>query len=221
MARRQHSRRAGITDAGRTFDDESTRNHVGDARTSDPVPTSASHRHDQNARDKFGGFNWGACFFGWLVAIGVSILASSVIGAVATAVGSSTDITQTDAERQAGTIGILAGAVLLAVLLLGYYAGGYVAGRMSRFDGGRQGVGVWLIGLVVTILAAVAGFIFGSQYNVLNRVDLPNLPVAEDKVSLGAIIAGAAVLLGTLLAAFLGGKVGHRYHDRVDRAVGS
>jgi hypothetical protein len=177
-------------------------------------------RDDQDARDKFGGFNWGSCFFGWLVAIGVSILLSSIIGAIASGVGSSVDVNQNDAERQAGTIGIIAAVVLLVVLLLGYYAGGYVAGRMSRFDGGRQGFGVWVIGLVVTIAAAVLGFVFGSQYNILNRVNLPNLPVAEDKASIGAVITGVAVLLGTLLAAYLGGKVGHRYHDRVDRAVG-
>lgn len=175
---------------------------------------------DQVARDKFGGFNWGTCFFGWLVAIGVSILLSSIIGAVASGIGSANDITQNQAERQAGTIGIVAAVVLLVVLLLGYYAGGYVAGRMSRFDGGRQGVGVWVIGLLITIIAAVLGFIFGSEYNILNRVDLPNLPVAEDKIGIGALITGAAVLLGTLLAAFLGGKVGHRYHDRVDRLAG-
>ena len=34
------------------------------------------------------------------------------------------------------------------------YGGGYVAGRMARFDGGRQGFRVWLLGLLVTIAAA-------------------------------------------------------------------
>ena len=179
-----------------------------------------SLRSDQDARDKFGGLNLGACFFGWLVAIGVTILLSSIIGAIASAVGSSIKVSQDDAERQAGTIGIVAAVVLLVVLLLGYYAGGYVAGRMSRFDGGRQGIGVWVIGLLITIVAAVLGFVFGSEYNILNRVDLPNLPVAEEEASIGAIITGAAVVLGTLVAAFLGGKVGHHYHDRVDRAAG-
>ncbi|MCW2813891.1 MAG: hypothetical protein JWN84_1346 [Nocardioides sp.] len=181
---------------------------------------TTSRRTDQDARDKFGGLNLGACFFGWLVAIGVSILLSSIIGAIASGVGDSINVTQDDAERQAGTIGIVAAVVLLVVLLLGYYAGGYVAGRMSRFDGGRQGIGVWVIGLLITIIAAVLGFVFGSEYNILNRVNLPNLPVAEDEASIGAIITGAAVVLGTLVAAFFGGKVGHHYHDRVDRAAG-
>ncbi len=174
--------------------------------------------HD-DARDKFGGINWGAAFFGWLVAVGVSILLLGIIGAVASAIGSSNDITQSQAERQAGTIGIVAAAVLLGVLLLGYYAGGYVAGRMSRFDGGKQGLATWLIGLLVTIAAAITGVVFGAQYNVLNRVNLPNVPVAEDQIGWGGLITAVAVILGTLLVAVLGGVVGHRYHNRVDKAA--
>ena len=53
------------------------------------------------------------------------------------------------------------------MLLVAYYFGGYVAGRMARFNGPRQGLGVWLIGLVVTVALAVAGALFGAEYNVL------------------------------------------------------
>ena len=41
---------------------------------------------------------------------------------------------------------------------------------MARFDGGRQGIAVWVIGLAVTITLAAAGAIFGSEYNVLERL---------------------------------------------------
>lgn len=190
--------------------------------SSDPdtrAAAAAEVRDDENARDKFGGLNLGAAFFGWLVAIGVAILLTSIIGAVLVAVGSNTSITQSDAERSAGTIGISAGIVLLLVLAIAYYAGGYVAGRMSRFDGARQGAGVWVLGLVVTIAAVILGIVFGNEYNVLNRVDLPNVPIADDTVSIGGLITAAAVIILTLLTAMLGGKIGHRYHTKVDRAA--
>jgi len=173
----------------------------------------------EEAREKFGGLNWGACFFGWLVAIAVAILLTSIVGAVVAAAGSSTSVTQSEAERRLGDIGLAAAIVLLVVLGVGYFAGGYVAGRMSRFDGARQGLGVWLIGLVVTVLAIALGAIFGSQYNVLNRVNLPNLPISTEQLGWGAAITAAAVIALTLLAAMLGGKVGHRYHSRVDRVA--
>ncbi|HET6561598.1 MAG TPA: hypothetical protein VFG72_06965 [Marmoricola sp.] len=178
-----------------------------------------SHRGHQEARDRFGGINWGAAFFGWLVAIAMTILLVSIVGAVLTAVGSSQNITQSDAERQAGTIGIAAGIVLLVVLAIAYYTGGYVAGRMSRFDGGKQGLATWIIGLVVTLVAIGLGAIFGNEYNLLDRVDLPRIPLSTDELSTGGVITALAVLVLSLLAAMLGGKVGHRYHDKVDRVA--
>lgn len=174
---------------------------------------------DSEARDRFGGLNIGAAFFGWLVAIAVAILLTSIVGAVLAAVGSQVSVTQDDAERSAGTIGIAAGVVLLVVLTLAYYTGGYVAGRMSRFDGARQGVGVWVLGLLVTVVALGLGALFGSEYNILDRVDLPRLPVSLDEAGVGGLITAAAVLVLTLLGAVLGGIIGHRYHDKVDRAA--
>jgi hypothetical protein len=167
--------------------------------------------------DKFGGANVGAGIYGWLVATATAVLLTSVVGAVAAAIGDSQNITQSDAERQAGTVGLVSALVLLAVLLIGYYAGGYVAGRMSRFDGGRQGVLVWAIGVLVTALAVALGWAFGAKYNLLDRVNLPRIPIPHDQLTWGGVVAGIAVLVGTLLAAVAGGKVGRHYHDRVDR----
>jgi uncharacterized membrane protein len=194
---------------------EETRADVVDTR--DPAVATTSGTAE--ARDRFGGFNWGACFFGWLVAVAIAILLTSIVGAIAAAVGSNANVTQSDAQRQAGTIGLAAAIVLLAVLLIGYYTGGYVAGRMSRFDGARQGLGVWLIGLVVTILAIALGAIFGAQYNILDRVSLPRIPISTDQLGWGGVITAVLVVLGTLFAAILGGAVGRRYHTRVDKVV--
>jgi len=213
MARNKSHRHEGDShdDAGSTRDD----------LTDDQ---SAEHRRpvrndDSEARDRFGGLNIGAAFFGWLVAIGIAVLLTSIIGAIAAGIGYAQDVTQSQAQREAGTVGLTAGIVLIVVLLLAYYTGGYVAGRMSRFDGARQGLGVWVVGLVVTVLAVVAGVAFGSEYNILDRVSLPRLPIPTDQMTTGGIIAGVVILLGTLLAAMAGGKVGHRYHDKVDRAA--
>lgn len=170
------------------------------------------------AREEYGGMNAGADFFGWLVAVAVATLLTGIIGAVVAAVSETADISQSDAERDAGTIGIVAAAVLVLVVAVGYYAGGYVAGRMSRFDGARQGLGVWLIGLLVMIVAGVIGAVFGNEYNVLDRVDLPQLPVSDEDASTGALITGAALLVVSLIAALAGGRVGRNYHNKVDAA---
>ena len=102
--------------------------------------------------------------------------------ALLAATGAAVGLTDTDAAEatdKATTIGIVGGVLLLIVLLVAYYFGGYVAGRMARFNGPRQGLGVWLIGLVVTIALAVAGALFGAEYNVLSGLNLPRIPVGE------------------------------------------
>jgi hypothetical protein len=174
--------------------------------------------HDARVRkrDEFGGLNWGAAFFGWLVAVGLAVLLTAIVSAAGAAIGL-TEVTGSGAERNAETIGIVGGALLLLILLCAYYAGGYVAGRMSRFDGGRQGFGVWVLGLLVTIALAVAGIIGGSEYNVLQQLELPRIPIDEGSLTTAAIVALAAIVIGTLLGAVAGGKAGQRYHRRIDR----
>ena len=145
------------------------------------------------------------------------MLLTALLAAAGAAVGL-TATTESEATANAEEIGLGGGIALVIVLMLAYYAGGYVAGRMSRFDGGRQGLGTWAIGLFVTVALAVAAVILGDQYNVLEQLNLPSLPVGEDTLATGGIIALAAIVVGSLLAAMFGGKVGERYHKRVDRA---
>ena len=182
------------------------------------VGTGASARDVRaRQRDEFGGFNWGSAFFGWLVAVGLGALLTAILAAAGTAIGL-TSVGEGDAKANADTIGIGGGILLLIVSMIAYYAGGYVAGRMSRFDGARQGFGVWIFGLIVTVAIAAAGWILGDKYNVLDQLNLPRIPVSAGDLTTGGLIALAAILLGTLLAAILGGKVGQRYHNKVDRA---
>ncbi len=215
MARRRSgTQRASTTGDGRHETDRSTAE--GTSARSD------EHRRDvdvERQREEFGGINWGSAFFGWLVAIGITTLLTALLSAAGTAIGL-TELSGGEARSSAGALSIVGAVLLIVVLALGYYAGGYVAGRMSRFDGARQGLAVWVIGLAVTVLLAVIGAIAGSEYNVLAQLNLPRIPIDEGSLAAGALIALAVVLIATALAAVFGGKVGQRYHRKVDR-VGS
>ena len=182
-----------------------------------PVAERIAADAEVRRREEFGGLNWGAAVFGWLVAIGLAALLVGIVAAAGAALGLS-EVSRSEARSNAETIGIVGGALLVGILALAYFAGGYVAGRMSRFDGARQGLGVWVIGLLATAALAVAGVIGGAEYNVLERLDLPRIPIEEGDLTTGGAIALAAVLVGTLFASMLGGKAGQRYHRRVDAA---
>ena len=170
-------------------------------------------------RDRFGGIKWGAAFFGWLSANGLAVVLVALLSAGGVALGLANGLdTADEAVAQADTVGLGGGIAILVVLFLAYLAGGYVAGRMARFDGARQGVATWLIGLIVVLLLAAAGAILGAQYNVLQQLNLPRIPIEEGQATTGGIITLVAILVVTLLGAVLGGKIGERYHRRIDRA---
>ena len=140
-------------------------------RPSGRRPTGAPRRRTRDEvrrrqREEYGGLNWGSAFFGWLVAVGVADAADRAPERAPARRSASPD-EHADADN-AGTIGIVGGILLLAILAVAYYAGGYVAGRMARFNGPRQGLAVWLIGLIVTVVLAVAGVLLGAEYNVLS-----------------------------------------------------
>ena len=187
-----------------------------DVDTRDDVGTRDRQEVRERQRDEFGGTNVGAAFFGWLVAVGMAAILTGILSAAGAAIGL-TEVSGSEASGNAETISVVGGVILLLILMLAYYSGGYVSGRMSRFDGGRQGVAVWIIGLLVTIALAILAAIGGSEYNVLSRFELPRIPIDEGDLATGGIIALVAVILGTLIAALLGGKAGHRYHRKVDR----
>jgi hypothetical protein len=186
----------------------------------EPETQRSSATRQEVAHRRFGGANPGAVFFGWLVAAGVAILLAGILAGIAAAVGETADLTNGDLEGQAGDLGIGAVVLLMVVLLVAYWCGGYVAGRMSRFDGARQGLAVWLLGLLVTTLAVGLGALFEWQYDASDRIDLPSIPFSDGELTVGGLVAGVAVLVVTLIGALLGGAVGHRYHDRVDRVAG-
>lgn len=117
------------------------------------------------------------------------------------------------------SVGLIGGIVLLAVIFVAYLAGGYVAGRMARFNGLKQGLGVWLWAVIIAIVAAAAGMLAGARFDVLARVNsFPRLPLNEGTLTTGGILVAIGVVAASLIGALLGGLAGMRYHRRVDRA---
>jgi amino acid transporter len=167
-------------------------------------------------REEYGGINWGAAFFGFLVAVGMAAILLGILSAAGAAFGL-TDLSQSEANSNADTIGLVGGILLVAVLAIAYYFAGYVSGRMSRFDGGRQGLGSWAIGVVVAIALGVAGWLIDPDWNVFDKLGLPHVPIDQGALTTGGAIALAAVLVLSLLAAMAGGKAGERYHRKIDR----
>ena len=198
-----------------------------------PAPTAAApvadptlaNRETAVARQKerFGGIKVGSAFFGWLTATGMAVLLTALVAAAGTAVGlaNNTDVNQAvnQAAQNSGTVGLVGIIVLLVILFLSYYCGGYVAGRMARFNGAKQGLMVWVWALIAAIVIAVLGLVAGQQFNVLaNLNSFPRIPINEGQLTTTSIIAAVVVAVVALVGAVLGGLAGMRFHRKVDRA---
>ena len=176
-------------------------------------------------KEQFGGLKIGSAFFGWVAAAGIAVLLTSLLTAAGVVLSLTSNTSTTDIAHQATagtgtakTVGLVGAILLLVVLFVAYYCGGYVAARMARFNGAKQGLAVWLWGIVFAVVIFILVKIAGSKYNILTNLNLPRIPVGEGTVTTAAIIAIAAIILVTLGAAVLGGLAGMRFHRHVDQA---
>ena len=175
--------------------------------------------------ERFGGLKVGSAFFGFMTAAGIAVLLLALLSAAGVVLSLTSNTTTKDITNQASaatgtakTIGLIGAILLLVVLFLAYYCGGYVAGRMARFAGTRQGLGVWLWSILFAVVIFILVKVAGSKYNILSNLNLPRIPVDEGSLTTAGIIAIVAVVLVSLGAALLGGKAGMHFHRKVDRA---
>jgi hypothetical protein len=122
----------------------------------------------------------------------------------------------------------ITGLVLVAILVfLTYFFGGYVAGRLARFDGGRNGAMLLLwTGVTVLVLALINAVLSGFlPEGISEDIDIliQNFLFSTIGGLSGLGIAGVLIFVGALLfslvGGFLGGRLGSRYHAEIDRTT--
>jgi len=198
-----------------------------EATTKPSVPPVPGERKPATAqREQFGGVKWGSAFFGWLTATGTAVILAALAAATGTMLGLSSANGDVGQLRQAAqdpvtvqTTGVVGVIVVLMIVLAAYYCGGYVAGRMARFNGVRQGVAVWLWAVFFDVVVAVLAVIAGSGFNVVATLNgLPRLPIDVGDLTTAGIVTALLALATSLVGAILGGLAGMRFHRKIDRA---
>jgi ABC-type transport system involved in cytochrome c biogenesis permease subunit len=166
------------------------------------------------AKDRFGGIDLPASLVGMLTALAVLVLLGGLVGAAIGAIGYQTGLSGDDVE-DISIASLVGGLVVLAVA---YLIGGWTAGRIARYDGARNGLmtGVWTI-VLAGALSVLAAW-FGSEYDVLANVELPQW-FDRDAVTTTAIVSGVAAIATMLVAGLVGGLWGTRYHRLADQTI--
>ena len=156
-------------------------------------------------RSRFGGVDPVAVLAGLAAALGTLLALSTLLGALGVEGGGQVD-------RQAlSVVGVVAGLLALGLSLL---FGGYVAGRVARYSGLLNGLLTGIAFVVVTALlsALAATFADDAQLGLPQWLD-------RDTATTAAIVTGLLALALALGAAALGGRLGSRWHRRVDETL--
>ncbi len=173
--------------------------------------------------DRFGGTDLTAAVLGMFTALGVLVFLGALIAAGNASIPYQLSAIDLDGNLQ--PVEVVASLVAIAVLFFSFLAGGFVAGRVARYNGGLNGFGAALIFVAVVAMFGALGAWFGSEYNAFAGVDLPNwfgqfdaFFAAEEK-SLKVVAAAAAGIVAALLGGHVGGLWGEEFHRRADAAV--
>lgn len=161
------------------------------------------------ARSRFGGFDVAAAFAGMLAALGLTVLLAGIAGAAGT-IGYQRGTSAGDLS----TGGLVTG---MAVLLISFFVGGWVAGRMSRYDGVLNGLLCALLFVALAGAMSALGNYLDDKYDFFHNVQLPQwFSGADTRAALVTAALGIAVMV---IAAALGGAIGSRYHRRADTVI--
>jgi heme/copper-type cytochrome/quinol oxidase subunit 2 len=190
--------------------------------THEPNPDARRADIDRE-HERFGGVKIFCAFFGWLTATGMTVLLTALVAAAGAGVGLASDASDiADAANDRGVsveeIGWAGVVLVLVIVFVSYYSGGYVAGRMARFDGIRQGLAVFGWTVLIAIVIAVLGAVAGSKYDVLDELNsFPRIPNDLSDLSIQAVVVLVGVIAAALVGAMVGGLAGMHFHRKVDR----
>ena len=186
----------------------------GTTQTRDVTPREA--RRDvgvSEARARFGGVDIPASLVGMLAALALVGLFGGLVSAAIGAVGYQTGLD--DAAEELSLASLIGG---LVVLFVAFLVGGWAAGRMARYSGAVNGLMTAVWAIVLAALVSVLAALFGDEYDVLRRIELPQW-FSTEALTAGAIISGAVAIATMLIAGLLGGTLGERYHRRADATI--
>lgn len=173
----------------------------------------------RGVRERFGGADVLAGILGMFAALGTLVFLGALLAAGGAGLGY--QLNQIDFDGNLQDVEIVGAIIAIVVVLASFFVGGWTAGRVARYDGGINGMGValWFI-LLVAIFGALGAWV-GQEYNAFAGVDLPNWfgQLGADEVTLKSIAGALAGIVAALLGGYLGGVVGDDYHQKADAAL--
>jgi hypothetical protein len=172
-------------------------------------------------KDRFGGADVVAGILGMFAALGTLVFLGALLAAGAGEIPY--QLNQIDVDGNLEEVEVIGAIVAIAVVFVSFFLGGWAAGRMARYDGGINGVGVALWFILLVAIFALLGAWVGPEYNAFAAAGLPDwfAQIGADDVTLKAIAGALAGVVAAVLGGGIGGQLGEQYHRRIDAALTS
>lgn len=183
------------------------------------TPISENDPDVDPVRERYGKADLVASILGMFAALGTLVFLGALFAAGTASIELQTNLLTQDGNLdEIETVGAIAAG---AVLFVSFLVGGIAAGRMSRYDGGMNGLGtaLWFL-LLVSVFAALGAWV-GEEYNAFANADLPNWvsQIDVEGVTTAAIIMSIVSVVLIFLGGYLGGRIGDSYNRKVDAAL--
>jgi hypothetical protein len=163
---------------------------------------------------KSGGADIGASLSGMFAALGALAFLGAVIVALATEFDYQLDLIDSEgAVVEASIAGTVAAVIVVFVAFL---FGGWVAGRMTRGDGGMSGLGAGLWLLVLGAIFALLGALVAPELNAFAAAELPDWfsALTEENRTTAGIVALVVFAAAVLFGGYVGGRLGESNDHR-------
>jgi hypothetical protein len=186
---------------------------------SDGVIDGRTRRAEAVTAARYGGADLGASLSGFFAGLGALVFVGSLVAAGANELDYQLNLI--DIEGEVTEASMIGAAIAIIVVFLTFLFGGWVAGRMSRFEGGKNGLGAGLWLLVLSAIFALLGALVGPEFNAFGPAGLPDWfsAIRSDVRTTGALVVAVLFAVAALLGGYAGGRLGERYNQRVDTSL--
>jgi hypothetical protein len=164
----------------------------------------------------FGSLSGISVLAGTLAAYGLAAAMLAIAGGVAVLIHGSSDF----GDVSSYTLKVTTGIVVALVLFLSYLFGAYVAGRMARRSGVRNGLGVFVLGVILAAGIGVWVREAGGGPSLAQTLRDVGAPTTWHQWQAEGYLFGIIALGAMLVASIIGGASGERWHTMlVKRAL--
>lgn len=158
---------------------------------------------------------------GTLAAYGLAAAVLAIAGGIAVLIHGGSDFSGVSSY----TLKVTTGIVVALVLFLAFLYGGYVAGRMARRSGVRNGLGVFVLGVILAVGIGVWVREAGGGPSLAQTLRDVGAPTTWHQWQAEGYLFGIIALVAMLVASIIGGASGERWHTllvkrALDPAVG-